>query len=89
MTTKKAITKKARGIRATIKGLTLPQSVKIAKSYIKGDKSRVADLLVSFGYQLDYDLKDGDDCIYGRVAVKKDGKYIVSLPYLDGIVIYS
>lgn len=37
MTTKKAITKKARAIRSTIKGLTLPQSVKLAKASLRGD----------------------------------------------------
>lgn len=89
MTTKKTLTKKARLIRATIKGLTLPQSVKLAKALYRGDKVAVAALLDSYGYTVVCDIDVDDDGVMTGTCTISKGAFSVTVPYEDGIIPYN
>ena len=87
MTVKKEINKKARAIRNTIKGLTLPQSVKMAKLYLKGDRVAVLNLIYNFGYTVTFStVTDDDGVTYGTATITK-GRFSVTVPYTDGIIL--
>lgn len=87
MTNKKLVSKKARAIRNTIKGLTLPQSVKMAKLYLKGDRVAVLNLIYHFGYTVTFStVTDDDGVTYGTATITK-GRFSVTVPYTDGIIL--
>ena len=86
MTIKKIITKKARIIRKKIKGLTLPQSIKLAKALYYGNSVAVDKLLDSYGYTVVYDVRTDDNGVtYGSCTISK-GAFSTTVPYTDGII---
>jgi hypothetical protein len=89
MTNKKYITKRARILRSVVKGLSLPQSVKIVKSYLRDQD--VLSTFRKFGFDVDVQAQwvDCDCCgghYRGAVVLTKNGRRSV-LQYDDRVIL--
>lgn len=89
MTNKKYITRRARVLRSVVKGLSLPQSVKIVKTYLKDQD--VISTFQKLGFDVDVKAQWVDcDCCSGHyrgaVVLTKNGRRSV-LQYDDRVIL--